>query len=428
MTYALRVELSSKIIQSIRHSIEKKKSVFSEKKYLDSLFLPSNIIGRNQEAAKLIMHIESLKQGLVVPAISVYGRSGSGKSTVVRLVCENLQDIISSSFVNLRKSKTVFGCVNSILSELGSDQVKSADGMNKAIEKIGNKIKEILTSDKKQFYVLVLDEYDVIFSDTRGKPSDFMYKLLTLEENLREKGLWLSIITISNNALADYNLDDRVKSRIGNSEVFFSPYGREDVFAILNDRAEKAFLTKPDKKALQYCSQICSDNWGDARRALDLLRLAGEISNGIWISKEDIDKANEQLQTDRVSNIIKNASFHQRLLLGSICCCTISLNNGWVSTSSIYDRYQFIRSSNSKPLSYRRAEDLLKEIENSGLANSRTISRGRYGFGREYRLVMHPNQIGPLIDKEWWERSKCDFRALYTTFENRGRFVSSGRY
>lgn len=428
MTYALRVELSGKTIQSIRRSMEKKKSVFSEKKYLDSLHLPSQIVGRLREVVKIMMHIQSLREGMMVPAISVYGRSGSGKSTVVRLVCENLQDIISFGFANLRKSKTVFGSVNSILSDIGSEPVKSSEGMNKAIEKIESKIEETLRSAKKKFYVLVLDEYDAIFYDTRGKPSDFMYKLLTITENLRGKDLWLCIITISNNALADYSLDDRVKSRIGSSEVFFSPYREDDIFAILNDRAKKAFLTKPDDKVLRYCAQICSDNWGDARRALDMLRIAGETSNGIWIRNEDIDKADKQLQKDRVSNIIKNASPHQKILLGAICSCTINLANCWVSTSSIYDIYVEIVPKNLKSVSYRRVEDLLKEIENSGLVVSHTNSRGRYGFGREYRLVMHPSQIGPLIDQEWWERSKRNFRSWYADFEYRGKVASRGRH
>lgn len=55
-----------------------------------------------------------------------------------------------------------------------------------------------------------MDKYDTIFSDPRGNPSNFMYKLLTLEENLRELGLWLCLVTISNNALADNESDDKV--------------------------------------------------------------------------------------------------------------------------------------------------------------------------------------------------------------------------
>lgn len=426
MIYALQVELSSKAIESIRKSIAEQNSVFSEKKYLDSLYVPSNIVGRKEQAVQIIKHIESLRQGLVVPVISVYGSSGTGKSAVVRFVCQNLQDITSFCFVNLRKSKTIFGSVNVILSNLGSPQLKSADGLNKAIEQIGNKIEEILASEQKKFFVLVLDEYDVIFYDKRGNPSDFMYKLLTLEETLREKGLWLCMITISNNTLADYNFDDRVKSRIGTSEVFFSQYNADDIFSILHERAYRAFLKKPNDKVIQYCSKICSENRGDARRALDMLRVAGELSNGVSLTKDDIDKANDQLQKDRVSALVANASHHQKMVIAAICANTITSENGWTSTSSVYDRYKQFISSDFKPLSYRRVYDLLIEIENSGLVVSRTISRGRYGFGREYRLVIAPKLVGPLISKDWWEKTKSEFNSLYD-FEYGGLYSKARR-
>lgn len=90
MIYALQVELTKKELDSIRKDIARQNSVFSDKKYLDSLYLPSNIIGRQNQAKQLLQYFESLKQGFVVPLISVYGRSGAGKSTIVRFVCQNV--------------------------------------------------------------------------------------------------------------------------------------------------------------------------------------------------------------------------------------------------------------------------------------------------------------------------------------------------
>jgi cell division control protein 6 len=216
----LQVELTKDEIKSIRKEIKKKNSIFKDKRYLDSLFLPSNIIGRRKQARKILEYFESLQHGLLVPVISIFGRSGSGKSTVVKFVCKNTDDLILYAFVNIRKAKTVFGCANMVLAELGAEPLKSFNGLTRVIESIGKRIEDFLLSNNKRFFVLVLDEYDVIFYDKRGNPSDFMYKLLTLEENLREKNLWLCVVTISNNALVDYNLDDRVKSRMAVQRYF----------------------------------------------------------------------------------------------------------------------------------------------------------------------------------------------------------------
>lgn len=58
-----------------------------------------------------------------------------------------------------------------------------------------------------------------------------------MEEKLREQGYLVSIIAISNNIMSDYEIDDRVRSRIGSSEVFFNAYSKQDVLEILKDRA-----------------------------------------------------------------------------------------------------------------------------------------------------------------------------------------------
>src|SRR5215210_6967125 len=246
------------------------------------------------KAKELIRFLLGYKQGLVVPFVSVYGRSGSGKSTVVKFVCENLDEDVSYAFVNLRKARTVFGCANLILAELCQPSPKSAQGINTAIEQISNTIEQGLRKKKNnsKLFILVLDEFDVLLYDKRGKPSDFIYKLLVMEEKLREKGYLMCIIAISNNVMSDYEIDDRVRSRIGTSEVFFEPYRPQTVLALLKDRAEKAFSEPVHSEILQYCADQSSKEHGDARRAIDLLRVAAELASkrgGEKISRMHVD-------------------------------------------------------------------------------------------------------------------------------------------
>ena len=151
MIYALPVELTKKRISEIRKKIEQKNSVFAEKRYLDSMILPSKIIGREDETEKLLGCIMSLEDGFVVPFVSVYGRSGSGKSTVVKFVCENMTDLISFRFVNLRKARTVFGCANMILAQLHGESLTSSQGLNKAVDCIEKQIIAILEQEKKNY-------------------------------------------------------------------------------------------------------------------------------------------------------------------------------------------------------------------------------------------------------------------------------------
>ncbi len=392
--------LDRKDIDDIVSKIEKEDSIFAKKASLT--FLPK-IIGRKKQAEQIIRYLLGYKQGYVVPYISVYGRSGSGKSSVVRFVCNNIDDI-SYSFVNLRQAKTVFGAANLILADLGIPNLKSAQGINLVVDIIGKEIKSILQKEKKMLFVLVLDELDVIFYDKRGKPSDFIYKLVVLGEKLREKELLFCIIGISNNVLSEYELDDRVKSRIGSSEIFFEPYSKSDVLAILKDRAKEAFTKKIDDNVLEYCSEISSAEHGDARRAIDLLRVSAELagSKGEDLSRQHVDLASEELQKDRISQTLSSASYHLRLVCGGLARITYLTGEPWHSTSVLYTQYAKILQKGTKPLSYRRVSDLLTDLENTGLVISQTSSKGRHGYGSQYKIIVSPEMVGRAVSEEWW--------------------------
>jgi cell division control protein 6 len=417
------VELTKNKIFEIRKKIEKKNSVFAEKKYLDSMILPSKIIGREAQTEKLLSHIMSLQDGFVVPFVSVYGRSGSGKSTVVKFVCENLLDLISFRFVNLRKARTIFGCTNLILGNLNGESLSSAQGLNKAVDCIQSQIEYILKNEKKKYFVLVLDEYDVVFSDSRSNPSDFVYKLLQMEENLREKGLWVCIITISNNALYEYELDDRVKSRMGSAEIHFTPYSENNVLGILQYRAKKAFRVKLHNDVLKHCANLASSDHGDARRALDLLRVAGEICDGV-IKNDDVTRAQKIIQKDRVDEIVANASYHMRCVVGAIVSLAIVKEQTWSATSSIFKKYTEIVSKDHNPLKYRRISDLLVELENTGILVSRDYSRGRGGYGKEYKLKVDPGVIGPSVSEEFYD-SQVKRRAAVDRLKEHQKLLKS---
>jgi len=408
--------LDKQDLERISAEVEEENILFANKALLENLIVPSKIIGRENKAKEVVRLLLGYKQGLVVPFVSVFGRSGSGKSTVVRFVCENLdEEKISCAFVNLRKAKTVFGCANLILRELGQPSLKSAQGINIAIENISNAIESVLKEGweekekkkkkkSKKLFVLVLDEFDVLLFDKRGKPSDFIYKLLVMEEKLREKGFLMCTIAISNNVMTDYEIDDRVRSRIGTAEVFFEPYTRQAILEILEDRATKAFSEPVGSMILEYCADKSSEEHGDARRAVDLLRVAAEIAakRGEKISKKHVDAAVDKLQKDRVSIVLSSASFNLKLTAAGLARITYLTQEVWHSTSTLYNQYRHIIGQDTKPLTYRRISELLTELENMGLVISHTSSKGRHGYGSQYKLVVPPEAVGKVCFPDWW--------------------------
>ena len=390
-------------LDEIINKVEKERKVFVKKSALDTSTQPTKIVSRVNEVEKIIRFLLDYKQKQVVPLLSIYGRSGTGKSTLVRHVCNYIPEI-KLCFVNLRKAKTVFGGVNLILNELDQPSLTSAQGMNNGMQKIQETILNIMNTEQKKLFVLALDEFDVIFNDKRGNPSDFVYKLVQMQAELKEKGCLAMIVTISNDVLSDYDLDDRIKSRIGNSEIFFKPYSKVEMLQILKQRAQEAFREKIDDQVLEKCASVSFLEHGDARRAVDLLRVSAEIAakEKKDITIEHIKSASKQIQKDRVYEVLSSLSYHSKVICLVLASKTYGLEKDWHSTKSIYEKYS--KYLKSEPVSYRRCSELLKDLENTGLVVSKTGSKGQKGYSSEFQLIIDPTVIGEIINKKWWDK------------------------
>jgi archaeal cell division control protein 6 len=123
-----------------------------------------------------------------------------------------------------------------------------------------------------------------------------------------------------------------------------------------------------------------------------LLRVAAEIAakREEKIGKKHVDAASEKLQKDRVIIMLSSASYNLKLVAAVIARITYLTQEVWHSTSTLYNQYRHIIGNDTKPLTYRRISELLTELENMGLVVSHTGSKGRYGYGTEYKLVVPP--------------------------------------
>ena len=400
-----------KFQELLKHEIDLRQS-FRDPSYFDTLSTPKKILGREDKIQEILSMIAGYTQNFTPPLVSVYGRSGSGKSTVVKFVLKNLPDI-STCFVNLRKSKTIFGAANLILEELQGENISNTHGLNKAIDNIGAAITAKLESEKTSTLFILLDEVDAVLNDKRGNPSDFFYKLLTIIEDLKNQGKQVSIITISNNLFDQYNLDDRVKSRIGNNSILFEPYTQDEIVSILKEISDKSLVEKVELDVLQYCAHLSSTIHGDARRAIDLLYSSVKLAirDNLPLSKKYVHQGHEVLASDFITHFLKSAPYHMKSLCHTIGMISFVSGQQWHYTSAIEKVYSESMSEEKTSLSYRRVSDLLNELEQAGILESSTKAYGRYGSGKMYRLKFPADFIGQYFPEKFeaWKRMKDEF-------------------
>jgi archaeal cell division control protein 6 len=162
------------------------------------------------------------------------------------------------------------------------------------------------------------------------------------------------------------------------------------------------------------------------------LRVAAEIAGrrGEKISKKHVDAALEKLQKDRVRIMLSSAPYHLKLAAAAIARISYLTEETWHSTSTLYNQYRHITAKETSPLTYRRISELLTELENMGLVISHTSSKGRQGYGTQYKLVVPPEVIGKVCSasEDWWnnivERKKkhdrdLESQSIFTTRESK---------
>ncbi|MEM4247814.1 MAG: cell division control protein Cdc6, partial [Candidatus Nanoarchaeia archaeon] len=186
------------------------------------------------------------------------------------------------------------------------------------------------------------------------------------------------------------NVDPRVKSSLGEEEAIFPPYNAAELKDILEKRAALGFRPNSlGEGVLEKCAAYAAREHGDARRALDLLRVAGEVSereNSDIVKEEHIDKAEEKIERDRVLEIVAAQPKQSQAVLHA----TLELLSGTkkkIETGEVFEKYKEIcHQTGLVVLTQRRISDLIAELDMLGLINAKVLSKGRYGRTREIYL------------------------------------------
>jgi cell division control protein 6 len=248
----------------------------------------------------------------------------------------------------------------------------------------------------KIIFIIVLDEVDVLIKD-RG--DSFMYELTRINETLHKSKV--SIIGISNDLRLKEFLDPRVFSSLSEEELVFRPYDAGELRNILLERSTLSFHEGVlSDSALSICSALAAAEHGDARRALDLLRVAGEVAErqgSKTVTEEHVRQAEKHIEHNRVIDSLNNLTLHSKLVLLSV----YHLNKSNATTGEIYDVYnELCGEIGAVLLTQRRLGTLVNELDSMGLVNAKVVSMGRYGRTKKIRLEISRSLIKEVLSSD----------------------------
>jgi cell division control protein 6 len=353
-------------------------------------YVPDKLPFRDRETMALAQTLSTIFKNARPSNLLLFGEPGTGKTVAAKTVVDKLvkkaKDLgteITVPVINAKRANNTYRILFEIAESIGiNKEEKKIPFTGISMAEATDRVLQFIQK-RKLHLILVIDEIDSLV-DKSG--DNMLYSFTRANERMGEGG-FVSLIGISNDLSFKEKLDPRVRSSLSEEEMVFNPYTVEQLRRILSERAKIAFNEGAiTDAAINLCAAMAGREHGDARKAIDLLRVAAELAErerASRVEEKHVRASQEKIEKDVTFDIIRNAPTHTKFMILAI---TQSKNG---NTGDIYEIYaNLCNQSDQMPLTQRRLTQIVSNLELLGLVTTNIVNQGRGGRSQIIKITL----------------------------------------
>jgi len=376
--------------------------IFANRELLNIDHVPdeNRIVGRDKHIRELANELGPAVTGSPPNSVILYGKTGSGKSLVANHVMERAREEAQR-----RGNRLATVTVDCAQAKGEADTVQTiADSVNGPSSGVKVPTRGISTNEYYNRLWGILDqEYDaalITLDEVDQLGDDNVLMILSRAREAGKVDVPIGIVSISNKVNFREQMTERVKSSLGHNEFIFDPYDGEQLRQILEYRKDAFQDDVLEPGVIPKTAALAAQRHGDARKAIRLLRHAGDYAKNNdldRVTEDHLELAQEQAEVERLKELIAGLPPHSKYVLYALANLTSDTreDEDWFRTTVIYDVYRKVcETRGTDHLTTDTIRGLLNELAFLEVTESNQ-EHGGMGKGtyKEHRLLWDPSVV-----------------------------------
>ncbi|TMT81607.1 AAA family ATPase [Haloterrigena sp. H1] len=347
----------SKSIEDMLLEFDQQDGLIRDRSLLDPnhIVAEDRIVGRDEQLQEVTKMLRVALGNNRPPNLFLYGPSGTGKSLITKAVCKNISSICETRdirFGTIEVNCQDLDTLGVAVYELASRAADEAD-VDVEVPKHGVATKEKwdelyrIVNENFDSAVFVLDELDMLVGRRDKQEPAFsrlLYQLSRAGAN-NELTAHVSVVAISNDTKMMESVGSRALSSFTPEDVHFDDYDANQLQSILRRRRDAFYEDVLDEDVIPLAAAFAAQTHGDARKAIDLMRVAGELAEREGderVREEHVRGAQDKVEKNRVLEVVRGISTQKKLCLYATAAVAAETDDESARSTTGYRVYQFL--------------------------------------------------------------------------------------